>query len=129
VTEFHDSELLAAYAHSREEAAFRQIVERYIDLVYSSALRQLRAQRASPALADDVTQAVFIILMRRASTLRDGRLLAAWLLQTTRHCVRDVLKSERRRQRREADMTPPLPGPDASAPVWVGDDVLVLNQR
>ncbi len=52
-------------------------------------------------MADDVTQAVFIVLMQRARTIRDGRLLGAWLLNATRYCARDALKAERRRKRRE----------------------------
>ena len=37
----NDSELLRRYLHDRSEAAFAELVRRHIDLVYSSALRQV----------------------------------------------------------------------------------------
>src|SRR5690349_14349665 len=85
-----DSSLLKAFAHTGDERAFRELVERHVDLVYASARRQLRDAH----LAEDVTQAVFVVLARRAGSVRSGAVLPAWLLATTRYVARDVMRSE-----------------------------------
>src|SRR5262249_18796492 len=73
--------LLQEYARSRSQEAYRQLVERYAGLVYAAARRQVRDKH----LAEDVTQAVFVVLAQKAGTIRPGRPLSAWLLTTTRY--------------------------------------------
>lgn len=92
-----DIELLAEYAARRSEVAFTQLVERYVALVHSAALRQV----GDADLAQEVTQAVFIILARKAGSLGRKTVLAGWLCRTAHFAARDALKMERRRQRRE----------------------------
>jgi RNA polymerase sigma factor (sigma-70 family) len=92
-----DAALLAEYAVGRSEAAFAQLVQRYVALVYSAALRQV----GNPHSAEEVTQAVFIILARKAGGLGPKTVLAGWLCRTAHLAARDFLKSERRRQQRE----------------------------
>lgn len=94
--DFSDAQLLDAYVRQKSEAAFAELVGRYIDVVHGSAMRQLPDRNQ----ADDVTQAVFIILAKKAEKIR-GDYLAGWLLNTTRFCVADVRKREGRRLRHE----------------------------
>jgi len=61
-----DQELLREYATTGAEAAFARLVERHVELVYSAAFRQT----GNHAMAQDVSQAVFIILARKAASLR-----------------------------------------------------------
>ena len=72
--------LLHDYAECGDEAAFRELVARYIDLVYSTATRRLGGDAD---LAKDVTQTVFSDLARNASSLRGVELLGGWLYRHT----------------------------------------------
>jgi len=93
-----DWELLEQYADHGSEAAFGELVERYKGLVYSSALR-----RAGKEHADDVAQAVFILLANKAGQLHRGRArsLAGWLFRATRFSASEALRSQARRRERE----------------------------
>ena len=74
-----DRELLEQYVDENSHAAFAAIVDRYVGLVYSAALRQVR----EPALSEDICQAVFLILARKAKSLQPGVILPGWLIRTT----------------------------------------------
>lgn len=92
-----DSELLSEFCRRGCQAAFGELAARYAGLVYTAALRQVRDRHA----AEDVSQAVFIVLAKRAETLRPNVVLGAWLLAVTRFAARDLLKTESRRRKRE----------------------------
>ena len=97
MTESH--ELLVEYARNGTESAFRELVNRYIDLVYSTALRKLGGDAH---LAQDVAQTVFLHLARKAPKLRRSVMLGGWLHQATCHVAATVTRTERRRQTRES---------------------------
>jgi RNA polymerase sigma factor (sigma-70 family) len=95
-----DLTLLNQYAADRSADAFAALVTRHVSLVYSAALRQVNR----PDMAEDVTQAVFIALSRRAlagSLARPGFVLSAWLLTATRYASIDALKRQARRTKHE----------------------------
>src|SRR5204863_5586699 len=94
-----DDELLSRYARGGSEPAFTGLVTRHVNLVYATALRLA----GNPAHAEEITQAVFIILARKARSLGPGVILSAWLYQTTRFTAANFMKGERRRQRREQE--------------------------
>src|SRR5438046_2185677 len=89
-----DQALLDEYVRSGCGEAFGGLVERYAGLVRAGARRQVHDDEH---LADDVTQAVFIVLARRAGTIRDAAVLPAWLIKTTYFAWRDAMKLEARR--------------------------------
>src|SRR5438477_3431495 len=74
-----DAELLQRYGQSGQHADLAPLVQRYVDLVYSAARRQLGDAHD----AQDVVQQVFVILLRKAHKLRPQTLLAPWLLKVT----------------------------------------------
>jgi len=90
-----DAELLKHYATQKSEAAFAQLVQRHLALVYSTALRQLNGD---PHLAQDVAQTVFMTLARKATSLTGHATLAGWLYLSTHHAAAQVVRSNRRRQ-------------------------------
>ncbi len=91
--------LLAEYANTRSEAAFRELVSRYIDLVYSTALRLVGGDAHR---AHDVTQAVFTDLSRQSAKLSKDSALGGWLHRNTCFTASNLMRGERRRQLRES---------------------------
>src|ERR1017187_3099091 len=90
--------LLAEYATSGSEAAFRDLFTRYLNLVYSTAIRLVDGDTH---LAEDVTQSVFIDLARTAQSLPKGVMVGGWLHRHTCYVSSKTLRGERRRQLRE----------------------------
>src|SRR5579862_4021846 len=89
-----DWELIQLYLQRADEQAFGQLVHRYLPLVYSAALRQ--TSRA--ALAEEVAQAVFVLLARKASTFNSKVVLPAWLFRATRLIAASARRQELRDQ-------------------------------
>ena len=97
----NDAELLREFVKSHSDAAFAGLVKNHVNLVYSTALRMVR----DAALAEDVTQSVFIQLARKAPTLREGNALPGWLYRVT-HCqAANAVRSEQTRRRLETEAT------------------------
>lgn len=90
--------LLAAYAKTGSEPAFRELLTHYIDLVYSAAVRLVGSD---VELAKDVAQTVFIDLARKARNLPQDVMLGGWLHHHTVFVASTLLRGERRRQARE----------------------------
>jgi RNA polymerase sigma factor (sigma-70 family) len=91
-------QLLADYAESRSEAAFSELVGRYIDLVYSTAVRLVDGDTH---LAEDLSQMVFLDLARMARTISPQVMLGGWLHRHTCFLAARMLRANRRRQTRE----------------------------
>src|SRR4051812_12149467 len=94
-----DGELLEQFVRNNSETAFSTLVERHLALVHSVALRQTD----DPHDAQDISQAVFMILARKAGTLRAGTVLPGWLYQTARLTAANFRRAEWRRTRREQE--------------------------
>jgi RNA polymerase sigma factor (sigma-70 family) len=95
------NELLRAFAERGDEHAFRELVERYTNLVYSTALRRVSGDSH---LAQDITQTVFIDLTRKAGALQNHVALGGWLYRHTCFTASKALRSERRRTGREQEV-------------------------
>ncbi len=95
--EMSESELIKAFRKERSEEAFAELVRRYAGLVYSVARRRL----SNAALAEDVTQLVFIRFAKTPPRVQSAGELAAWLHRTTVNVTIDTWRSESRRRNRE----------------------------
>ncbi|HEY5298567.1 MAG TPA: TIGR03435 family protein [Verrucomicrobiae bacterium] len=95
----NDMDLVREFARHHSEAAFTELVRRHINLVYSVA----RRCTGNDGDAQDVTQAVFIILARKAAGLREKTLLTGWLYETTRFAAARLLRTNTRRHAREQE--------------------------
>src|SRR5579862_7409922 len=93
----HDGELLQQFVRQGSQDAFAEIMRHHLPFVYTTCQRELR----DVELAQDATQVVFLILARKAATLRNGTVLAAWLFQTARFVAQDMRRREQRRMLRE----------------------------
>ncbi len=93
-----DKELLGQYAKCRSESAFAELVRRHLPLVYSAALRQVGRDSH---LAEDVCQAVFADLARKAAQLAGRDSIAGWLYTSARFAASKTVRSEVRRRSRE----------------------------
>jgi RNA polymerase sigma factor (sigma-70 family) len=92
------TQLLAEYAENGSETAFRELVARYVDLVYSTALRLVDGDTH---FAEDITQVVFLHLARSAGKLSRDSFLGGWLHRDTCFEAAKTMRRERRRHARE----------------------------
>ena len=111
--------LLQEYAARNSEAAFAELVSRRVNFVYAAALRQVR----DPHLAEEITQAVFVILAQKAGRISDQTILAGWLFKIKRFtAIAQTRAAAKRAGRRatiekEAQMQSELQ-PAAPDPLW-----------
>jgi len=92
--EGEDIELLRDYIANKSEPAFRTLVERHVDMVYATALRQVRDAH----LAEEATQAVFIALAKKAPGLAPTTILAGWLFRAAQFAGAKAQRTEARRK-------------------------------
>ncbi len=97
------------------QAAFSQIVTRHLGFVYTVC----RRETGDAALAEDVAQVVFLILARKAPSLRVETTLSGWLFQTARFASQNARRREVSRKKQEQTMEDYFPLEDApNNAVW-----------
>jgi RNA polymerase sigma factor (sigma-70 family) len=94
-----DLALLREYAARDSEDTFAELVSRRVNFVYSAALRQVR----NPHLAEEITQAVFVILAQKAEKISDKTILTGWLFKTTRFAALAQIRAESKRVRQQKE--------------------------
>jgi RNA polymerase sigma factor (sigma-70 family) len=94
-----DIDLLDSYANGRSEEAFRELVTRHVDFIYSAAMRQLRNSQ----LAEEATQAAFIALAGKAGRLQRRTVITGWLYHAVHFAALNLQRSEARRKHWEKE--------------------------
>ena len=94
----HDGDLLRRFARDRDEAAFAEVVQRHAGLVHAAARRQAN----DVGRAEDVAQAAFIVLAKKAGRLTRHATVGPWLLKTVRYAAANANRIDRRRRRHES---------------------------
>src|SRR4051812_41948982 len=91
-----DSELIETFVERGDgaQAAFAELVRRHVNWVYSTARRLVNDAH----LADDVTQAVFVVLAKKAGKVKQSGSISPWLFQVVQYVSRGALKMQRRRK-------------------------------
>jgi RNA polymerase sigma factor (sigma-70 family) len=97
--ELDDIALLREYVERNSEEAFAALIARHVNMVYSVALRHTR----NPHQAEEITQAVFVILAQKSRHLGQRVILSGWFYQTARLTSITFIRSEIRRTRREQE--------------------------
>jgi RNA polymerase sigma factor (sigma-70 family) len=97
--ELDDNALLREYVEHDSQEAFAALVGRHVNKVYSVALRHTR----NPHQAEEITQAVFVILAQKSRKLGNKVILSGWLYQTARLTALTFIRSEIRRTHREQE--------------------------
>ena len=109
-----DSVLLRDYVERGSEDAFAALVARHVNKVYSVALRHT----ANPYSAEEITQAVFVILARKSHGLSKRVVLSGWLYETARLTAATFIRSEIRRAHREQEAHMQNVSNENEAEVW-----------
>ncbi|MCW1916144.1 sigma-70 family RNA polymerase sigma factor [Luteolibacter sp. GHJ8] len=110
----NDQDLIREFAATRSEQAFRRLVDRHCDLVFSVAGRVTR----DPDLARDVSQQVFSKLAAKPASVPANVPLAAWLHRTCRSLAIDLVRSEEARRKRESAHSHPFEMNSEPTPDW-----------
>ena len=97
--ELDDNALLREYVERDSEEAFAALVTRHVNKVYSVALRLT----GNPHSAEEITQAVFVILAKKSRHLGKRVILSGWLYQTARLTAVTFIRGGIRRARREQE--------------------------
>ena len=105
-----DQALLRRFSGTRDEAAFRALVEKYTSLVFGVATRRT----GNPDVAEEVLQNVFLALAKKAGSLGSQRSLGAWLHRAATLESLKSLRDDATRQRHLA-MIRDQQDPDATA--------------
>src|SRR5579885_1458058 len=126
-----DRQLLQRFAAGRDEGAFEALVRRHGRLVLGVCRRVLRQEQD----AEDAFQATFLVLARRAGSVRWQESVGGWLHEVARRVARGLRDRAGRRQARERtvaelpDVAAPQDGAARELGALLDEELLRLPER
>jgi RNA polymerase sigma factor (sigma-70 family) len=124
VEELSDGQLLDRFVQGREEAAFAGLIERHGPLVLGVCRRVLRHEQD----AEDAFQATFLILAKKAGSIRRREALAGWLYEVAYHVALKAKAAAARRRSRDAQGEH-MPHPDPMAAAAAEELRAILDEE
>ena len=119
-----DRELLRQFTERQDEGAFETLVRRHGPMVLATGHRVL----GNAHDAEDVFQAAFVLLARRAPSGHWHPSVASWLHRTAHLLALKVRRGAARRTRREGAVTPRVPA-DPLAELTARELLAVLDEE
>jgi RNA polymerase sigma factor (sigma-70 family) len=116
------AELLGQFVATRDEDAFRALLDRHGPMVWCVCARILR----QPQDIEDAFQATFIVLAQRAAAVRPPELLPAWLHGVARRSALRVMRLSARRREVQVNT---MPNPAAAQASDLLDLPAVLDEE
>jgi RNA polymerase sigma factor (sigma-70 family) len=117
----NDGALLRAFLTRNDQGAFEALVRRHGPMV----LRVCRRALNNAHDAEDALQATFLLLARRAASIRKRESLASWLHGVASRMAADARKAAARRHRHESRAHPTPPPDPALSAAWKELQVLL----
>jgi RNA polymerase sigma factor (sigma-70 family) len=118
-----DSELLRRYLALRDESAFAALMRRHGPMVFAVCQSVLRQH----ADAEDAFQAAFLILARKADSIRHSEGLGGWLQRVAYHVALKARAANARRQARETQAASRLIAPSSTDDLSWGEVREILH--
>jgi RNA polymerase sigma factor (sigma-70 family) len=112
-----DHQLLRRFVRENAQEAFAELYQRYQGMVYGAALRQTNGNEHD---AEEIAQAAYLALAKKAPELLDHPSLGGWLHRTVRFLALGQHRAEFRRRLQEEkyqSMTDPIHDPQPE-PIW-----------
>ena len=94
-----DGQLLARYSASKDAAAFEALVARHGPMVLATCRAVLRSEHD----VEDAFQTTFLILAKKAHSIRAGDTLGGWLHRVAYRAAVQASVEAKKRRRREAE--------------------------
>ena len=104
-TGLEDAQLLARYAGSRDEVAFEALVVRHGPMVLATCRAVLRSEQD----VEDAFQSTFLVLARKARSIRGGDALCGWLHRVAYRAAVQASVEAKKRRRKEAEASAMAP--------------------
>jgi RNA polymerase sigma factor (sigma-70 family) len=123
-SEAPDAELLTRFLSRQDDGAFKAILRRHGPMVLAACRRLLPESHD----AEDAFQATFVVLVRKAHSLRQPELLGSWLYGVAHRTARKVRTAAARRRTLESK-TLPRPTPDPLTEAAERDLAALLDEE